>query len=369
MSEIHLEGANLNYAHLEGTFLISAHINGALSVNNILPDKATLLNFANLQSSQLINADLSNAHMNGVHLEGACLVQANLTNARINNAYLEGADLRNASLEGTKLTNTHIESANFRVIYVNERTKILNCYIDKKTNFTAVALDSVIINPSLLSGLKTNIRRMAWQNYCNQQENMLIKDYFFNILTTLAALFEKPWSLIVNICHIFASYFGFIGDLLQLLKSINIRFFWWISDYGSNTDRIFKVFLTAIFSFSLCYLLISSYGPRVLPKLIKTDVWWLDLLSTLCFAFSTMVTLGFGGINVEIQKCIPFWSAFALIIVTLNLVTGYLILAVLVTRLGILFQSLAPEQKVSKSIKEYPTPPNIFEQNKKNHNH
>ena len=60
------------------------------------------------------------------------------------------------------------------------------------------------------------------------------------------------------------------------------------------------------------------------------------------FAMSTMVTLGFSNINVA---GIDSPNTLGMIIVSLNLLVGYTMLAIWVTRLSILFQTLGPEYK------------------------
>ena len=69
----------------------------------------------------------------------------------------------------------------------------------------------------------------------------------------------------------------------------------------------------------------------------------------LAFATSTMVTLGFGNINVAIGT--GETNFVGMIVVTCNLIMGYFMLAVLVTRLGILFQSQGPGEPRSKNDK------------------
>ena len=54
------------------------------------------------------------------------------------------------------------------------------------------------------------------------------------------------------------------------------------------------------------------------------------------FAAATMVTLGFGNINTASG------SLLGMFVVVINLMTGYFLLAVLVTRLAVLSQTMAP---------------------------
>ncbi len=335
LSFAHFEGANLYQTHFEKTILTGAHF------ESIINECYTKLFNAHFEGATLVCTTFNNSHLHAVHFEqiekgkstnidsaffkncyvasstnfkNANMRHVNLKNTTIWGANLEGADLCYAILDGTNISGEkkkpNLKSSDFTGASVNGRTKIQNCDIDEKTNFTMVGLDSTRVEPKLLAALKTNIRRIAWNNYYKEQGK---------------------------------SFWGRI-------KTLPIRFFWWLSDYGSNTVRIFKTFLVVSLSFTLVYLAIEYLNPdpAVLSNLKITGNWWLNFMPAFCFAVSTMVTLGFGGINVTIQESAPWATFFALFFVTLNLMIGYFILAVLVTRLGILFQSLAPEQKIKK---------------------
>lgn len=389
LSNSHLENANLNYANLKKTNLTETHLErNQYGILNKFDEKvnfegATLIN-TYMQGIPLKNANFTNAtllgthfeeaklpylyfgkvycYLDGVHFEGADLYCANFTGIDLNNIHFEespagkktrlrnaifkntsirntnfanadmdyadftnaaldgsvvfeGAILRCSLLAGAKLSvdevNANLKSSDFTGAIVNGNTVIHSCDIDRKTNFTMVDLDSALIEPSLLTALKTNVRRFAWNKYYDSN-----KDTF--------------WSKI---------------------KTWPIRLFWWLSDYGCNTARIFKTFFCAGLFFTIIYLAIANFNqnPVVLSNFNLTGNRYLNIFVSFCFAISTMVTLGFAGINVTIQESSPWGSFLALMAVTMNLMVGYFILAVFVTRLGILFQSLAPEQKVGKT--------------------
>lgn len=118
-------------------------------------------------------------------------------------------------------------------------------------------------------------------------------------------------------------------------------------------------FVSAIGIFALCYTLF--------PQLLELnddplDVMLCEWLTGLygepwdiahfgqmaAFSASTMVTLGFSNINVATTGG-P--NMAGMVIVTLNLLVGYFMLAVLVTRLAILFQTMGPGYVVSKEDK------------------
>ena len=299
---VHFNGAMLTGATFDNNYLYNIYFEQA---NN---GKQTILKMAQFCNSRIENS---------TNFKNADMVRVVITNSIISGVDFEGADLSYATLEGASIggyrdIKTNLKSSNLTGATVNGRTKIQDCDIDENTNFTMVGLDSAEIEPSLLAALKTNIRRITWNKYYDEEGKSL-------------------WGKI---------------------KIAPIRLFWWLSDYGSNTVRIFNIFLGVSVIFTLIYLAIAYLNPdpaAVLSNLKITGNWWLNVISAFCFAVSTMVTLGFGGINVTIQESAPWATFFALFFVTFNLMIGYFILAVLVTRLGILFQSLAPEQKIDRS--------------------
>ena len=332
LSHANLEGADLTRTNLLGAFMMCAHLDHAImrdtKLSHAFLTRASFCNAelstANFEGAAITKANFKKAKLSGTkfsamifdsNFEGAKMERIIMSGAILGNNNFEGADLREANLEGTEFPEgnnmgqkNNLKGANFTGSTVNSKTIIQNCLIDEKTNFTLVNLDSARVEPSLLPALKTNIRRISWSKYYEKQGRSL-------------------WGKI---------------------KTTPIRFFWWLSDYGSNTAKIFNVFLGISLSFTLVYLAIAYLNPNpaVLSNLRITGNWWLNVISAFCFAISTMVTLGFGGVNVTIQESAPWGTFFALFFVTLNLMIGYFILAVLVTRLGILFQSLGPEQKI-----------------------
>lgn len=291
-----LQTLNLKFAHLEGSTL------------NCVPLSRAKMDEAYLQYSDFFKANLSNASFCSANLQHADLTEAFLTNARFTGANLEGATLRDAFLEGTKIYGAHLEGADFSGVTVNKKTIIKNCYIDEKTDFTMVDLDSALIEPSLLAALKTNIRRMSWKKYFKNRSK------------------------------------SFLG----MISTIPMRLFWWLSDYGSSSVRIGLSILIATLFFTDVYLALAKFAPGAftLPdnQTLLIGSPFHDYIRVLCFAISTMVTLGFGGINIKIVSGHNWLSTSAFGFVTLNLITGYLFLSVLVTRFGILFQSQAREQ-------------------------
>lgn len=71
------------------------------------------LNFANLQSAELFQANLEGVNLVHANLQSANLFQTNLEGAELALSNLQDADLRYANLQGTVLWAANLESAKF----------------------------------------------------------------------------------------------------------------------------------------------------------------------------------------------------------------------------------------------------------------
>lgn len=288
IGDAYLEGVNLSEAHLEGTSLLCANL------------KSADLGDAQLEGSLMQNASLQGANLSRANLRGISLFCANFENSNLFIANLEETTLQYTTLRGTRLHGAIVDGGTF----------IWNCDIDYKTDFTGVGLDNARINPELRTRLQDNIRRLSWERWYNEE--------------------ESGW-----------------------LEKHVARFFWSISDYGSSMKPIFGTIFQAILFFSVCYAILSCKAQNILTGILKPEApenriplfWsgtWLWLLQVFYFASASMVTFGFSGINVEAKEDYPKTSMLAITLVTANLLTGYFLLACLVTRIGIMFQALSP---------------------------
>jgi hypothetical protein len=272
-------------------------------------EEACLLE-AHLEGAYLLGAHLKKAVLQGAHLEGAALTSAHLEETNLWEAHLEGAFFRDAHLEEARFRESNLEGTDFSTAIL-DKTIFKNCTIDKNTDFSGSNIDNAIIDPGLHTALKCNIRRKTWGKWYE----------------------GKP-------CY----------------KTFFVQLFWRLTDYGSGLKNFTYLALGALLTFTAIYGVIDCQANDVLTQIsppsecsvIGLLAWFLQIL---CFTVSTMVTLGFAGINVKIIEASLGWSIFATIAVTLNLLIGYFLLAVLVTRIGIMSQSLAPEQDYSEEYK------------------
>jgi hypothetical protein len=281
LSFLHLEGADLYWAHMEGADLGEAYL------------KDACLEVAHLESAHLEDAHLVGAHLVGAHLEGAGLGDTDL----------EGANLVEAHLEGTDLQEAHLEGANCRFALVNGETLIDTGFIDRKTDFTGVGLESARILPGIRQLLEYNIRRKQWETWYKKHP-------------------VQKWG---------------------------VKPFWWVSDYGRSTFRILALFFSLAVAFAFFYVLSGLWNPSdcfVEDLFAKNQegvaIPGLDhfsfrlMVRGIYFSVVTMTTLGFGDMHAN-PSSMP-----GHILLTLQVLTGYVLLGALITRLSILFTAGGP---------------------------
>jgi hypothetical protein len=322
--EILLEGANLNLADLRAAQLAGARLKGAMLHRAILKGanlhKADLQGAyvaeARLRGATLEGADLTGARLRDAKLQGAVLAGADLRNAKAQGAnlqgsYLRGADLRGAviagaDLRGARLIESRLEGAKCGMAVVDGSTIFVNCAVDRKTDFRGVGLGNARIEPGLKQLLESNARRINWEHW--YEEHRFVK-----------------WL---------------------------VRPFWWMSDYGGSTGRIIAVFFGLAILFAAIYwiwglldhpgivqnLLIDRNGVEVPSALVP--------FRALYFSVVTMTTLGFGDMHAYAAS---FWGHLLLMV---QVLLGYVLLAALVTRFAILFTAGGPAGKFSKPEKK-----------------
>jgi hypothetical protein len=299
-----LQEANLRSANLQGAYLEDAELEGA----NLGSAK---LQGAYLEGAKLQGADMVVAKLQGAYLEDAKLQGADLRSAKLQGAYLEDAKLQGAGLVGTELQGAilweaKLQGADFENAMVDASTLIYNCSIDRDTYFGGVGLASARIQPGLRVSLEGNIRRIEWGKWYKKHKYL-----------------RWPVSL-----------------------------FWWVSDYGMSTTRLMGTFFGLAFIFGLIYYLFPSLVRNLdsIPGALGEPSISISLsdrfVRAMYFSVVTMTTLGFGDIFANPHsKGGHFLLGFQVLL-------GYGLLGALITRLGILFQSLGPAQDYSPSEKQ-----------------
>ena len=251
---------------------------------------------ADLRGAYLIGADLRDANLGGAELRGACLWEAKLQQTNLRRAFLQGADLRRANLQGTEFGGAKLQEADFSRAIVDGETLIWDCEIDKKTKFEGVGLDSMRIYPETKQLLEYNIRRINWKVWYEKHEKL-------------------KWL---------------------------VEPFWLMSDYGMSTKWIAFTFLGLALVFANIYYHWARLAPPGIIENLLVDrngvdvQWWLVPLRTLYFSIVTQTTLGFGDMYARAQ------SICGHILLSLQVILGYVLLGALVTRFAVLFTAGGP---------------------------
>ena len=217
-----------------------------------------------------------------------------------------GRNLREAArLEGAEFGSAHLEGADFTVSIVDGLTLFWKCSVDRKTNFRGVGLDSCRMDEPTKYLLEYNKRRMNCEAWYKQHPRL-------------------AWP---------------------------VKAFFWMSDYGRSTGRIiFTFFGLALIFAGIYYLYALVNSPGIVSNLFEGNdgpvPGWLVPFRTIYFSIVTMTTLGFGDMHAD---CRSLWGHLLL---TVQVILGYVLLAALVTRIGVLFTSGVIPGQLKKSGKK-----------------
>ena len=142
-----------------------------------------------------------------------------------------------------------------------------------------------------------------------------------------------------------------------------VKPFWWVSDYGLSTGRIIFTFFGLAFIFASIYYYWGAMDYYILHYILPVDgqpgfvsylfvdesgvavSWWIVPLRTLYFSIVTMTTLGFGDMYANAQ------SIWGHILLSVQVILGYVLLGALVTRFAVLFTAGGPAGKFANENK------------------
>ena len=337
---LNLQCADLRQAFLKGAKLSRANLSKALLMHAVLEEAK--LDGANLQDAELITANLHKTRLTSAHLQGvkmrfadlreADFLEADMRMANLEHANLQGANLyathlqkakfNYANLKGAKIVNADLHESNFNAAVVDGETLIWDCCVDKFTNFTGVGLRSARIEPQLVSRFETNIRRLWWHQWSNDQKERM-KDYFIRFFKSPLKCIDLPFR-----------------SVFTLISTIIVVTFWKITDYGSSTMRLLKTFSGICLFFALLYMFIPNILTDTNLALSGHYSIFLRLVRAVYFSIVLMTTVGFGDISANPS------SILGHVIVIVHVIIGYTLLGALIVRLGILFESL-PVSEIS----------------------
>ena len=274
---VYLEGAMLRGAQLRGANFDGAHMAGAI------------LWSADLTGAQFVATDLRDATLWGAHLERAMLRRTDL----------QGALMGTAHLSGTRVLFARMQGVDCSYAVVDGETILLDCEVDRATDFTGVSLETARFSPGLKQTLDYNIRRLWWRNWYGT-----------------GAWWKRP------------------------LKRAFAQPFWWLSDYGRSTGRIVVSFLL----FSLFFATLYWGHPTMLQI---EDAGRLESpMHAFYFSVVTMTTLGFGDIHAN-----PV-SELGQSVLMVQVLMGYTLLGALICRLGVLFVAHGPASGFTRRQKK-----------------
>ena len=352
----HLERANLIEAHLEGANMIEAHLEGA-NMSWAHLERATL-NQAHLEEADMTEAHLEGADMRYAHLEGANMSWAHLEGANMRYAHLEEADMTEAHLEGANMTEAHLEGADLRYAHL-ERASFYAAWLDEKTYFldctyvTATAITVTRINPNTLTDLQYNIRRKQWEEWYELPK-------IHAVVSVLQERYQNSWipKMIKSVQKSITYQPRRAQENISSNKTVDVadgtdktrekprkasffdrvfvntpvRMFWWISDYGRSTVRIIGAFFGLNLLFTYIYLFLSSitlqFMPQTDPIFNETISFPMAMMQSNMIVFS-ITDVATRGLN-----------ELSMFFVLLHIIIGYVLLAALVTRFAIMFQSV-----------------------------
>jgi hypothetical protein len=285
-----------------------------------------------------------NVYLNGAKFFASGMRKANLSGAYLRNADFGFTDLRGASLllahlEGAQFMGTHLQSARLECAIVDEETFFYeDCEIDRNSNFIGVGIDNARIYPSLKQLIEYNNRRLNWIKWYAHRSKIPKVSIF---RTFLKKILQKEKNEEQD------EILSKIMDTWRIIYTSPIRLFWLMSDYGRSTWRIIISFFSLAFLFALVYYLCGFVCSKsIISNLLVGDEGLvpskLVFIRSLYFSVVTMTTLGFGDMHANCQ------SPGGHILLMIQVMLGYIILAALVTRFAVLFTAGGPSAKFPK---------------------
>lgn len=320
-----LDGVDLHGCNLANIRLMRGTVFYSDEGKSIKYSGEICLRRANLQGTRAEHATFAGAHLEMTRWTGARLERCDFHFAYLNEAQLSGchadrcdftdAFLKDASLNasfirGAKFMHSDLRGCSARAAIADGDTMVWECRVSRGTDFTGVGLDSIRSDPPTKELMKYGIRRKNWERW-----------YEGITLGGTSWFDEDPSEKAARQ----------IGTALRVLLTSPVRGFWWVSDYGMRTGRIVGMFFALASVFALAYWL------RPDCVIVCGDVG--DIrgpLHAFYFSVVTMTTLGFGDIAANPDS----WLGQTLLMI--QVILGYVILGLLVTRFSVLFAAGGP---------------------------
>lgn len=340
--DIRLDEQDSHGWYLRGVNLMRTSTCDATGKNRIEYSGQIYLRRANFQDADVEACGRVGAHLEGTYWWYAKARGANFTSAKLNDARLgvsqldecrfddavfSGAELTDSSLRGAKFQHSDLRGCSARGAITDGATIIWECRIDDATDFTGVSLDSVRTDAGTKQGLEYAIRRRNWERWYRVGR----PDYVLRRPETVREVQVRK-----------------AQETRRCILTSPVRMFWLMSDYGGSAGRIVSVFFGLACAFAALYYLAAILNPPgVVTSLLEGKEGavqsWLVPVRAIYFSVVTMTTLGFGDMH---ANCRSLWGH---VLLTSQVLLGYVLLAALVTRFAVLFTAGGPAGKFAKA--------------------
>jgi len=354
------DDANLSRTRLDGPNFRNVHLDGAN------------LSRTRLDGANFTEARLDGAHFNESHMEGVSFRYARIRSASFIRAYLQGSDLSMTNLEGANFLMANLVGAVIRYAKINEDTQFIKNTRDNKTDFTGTSLSFTQIDQELKTTLERNTRVFRWEEWYKEPKFYpfigkmiyslwitccrnwhLIKDppgrrydskdcpplETSNFYLTLKKIWYFPTKPPAPIKSPFDQscdereyeririHWEDMHSWIDGIINAFVKLFWWVSDYGSSTKRILAVFFGWNLFWAFVYFYVLPLFPCTTTIVLNVSNIGAAILQTNLMMFSITDTA---------TEVLDLFSMFC---VTIHIVIGYFILAALITRIGIMFET------------------------------
>lgn len=334
----YLEGADLRFAHLEGANLVGAHLEGA-----------------NLWRAHLEGADLGRAHLEGAnlgeaHLKEANLGDAHLERARLLSAHLEGSYLALAHLESASLLSASLQGADFKATIFDGSTLFWRCEVDRNTDFRGVGLENCRIDEGTKHLLEYNRRRMNSEEWYEKHPRLArpvkwfwkISDYGHSTWRIINTFFKMAifFAIVYYVWGAVDYYLLGVHDYPGIVNNLFV-----LEDDGHEASVFMDYYLFDVFDYPGIVNDISLReidGHEVSPFLVP--------FRAIYFSVVTMTTLGFGDMYANAHSFLR--GFFGHLLLSIQVLLGYILLGAMVTRFGVLFRSGVVHSEFAEEYEE-----------------
>jgi uncharacterized protein YjbI with pentapeptide repeats len=272
-----LGGVQLSNVDLHGADLNNADLQGAVLIGANL--HAADLHDSRVSHASLVAADLSNTDLSGADFTSAHLIKARINGARCAQTRFCAADLSHADLTSADMTSCDLSGA-----------------LLVEADLTGASLRSANLNHACVMGVKYDRRRLACHG--------IRSDACYGHAVFKRDIQDEDW------IETFRA---------QSRRHYALYLFWWLfTDCGRSLLRVWMAATTLALLFGALY---ANF-----PDLLNTSRAVQTPWTPFYFSFVTFTTLGFGDVTPG--------SLVGELIVTLEVVMGYITLGVLVSILA-----------------------------------